>query len=658
MKEKPQIDPAAYLPLITQGISYPPQFYYPGYPQQSLQLPPIIKNIQINTDGPTANHQRVSVIHEDALPSRPFVPSSTTLGERLSIYQFIRSSIFNNSDGQDISLDGGKSSTSFEGSEHSLLSFVKFGELNPYNTYKLSPNPYMGLPDGFLIYRTCYPIRHQEQSGSTMCAKDSTAVNVRMYKLLEGSFLVNRLNPKLFSKYDEWRELAFYEYIREYIIRKKVCPHFSTLFGYFISEKCGIDFDQINMIKYNKTSPNEPAYIVKNSTTSNNVGPQETGVVSYAENPGVKSYVDDTLKALSALPTYDPTNKNNLTNKKIKYVNTENKIMEVNPNAYLGKALVMLTESPTYSLLAWATKTYQNKGTVKEMINRGVHTENEWMNVLFQIMVGLYVMQIHKMFIRNFSVDNNVMIKDLTLRGPITSYWKYRINEMDFYIPNLGYLIMIDSNYKDVMNEGPSLTFGKKTVMTNTNKVDGKFLNDDCTLTDEEINNNVFEMFKTAFDVNGFDREFEKAGGCKPPSEVMAILSEITSDASSDTDKSIKKYIVKYMKQYLNNRTGTYLKEVEIANIRREDTREFKKGQLVVYEDGFKSFKFVIFLELTSPENALILSKDEGGDFIEESVHVSSLMNYSRAEPIAQSYKQNEANLTEDDLLETYIIKE
>jgi len=165
-------------------------------------------------------------------------------------------------------------------------------------------------------------------------------------------------------------------------------------------------------------------------------------------------------------------------------------------------------------------------------------------------------------------------------------------------------------------------------------------------------------MFKRAFDVNLFDKEFEKSGGCKPPADILSIYSQISTDISSDTTKDIKKYIIKYMKQYLNNRVGTYLKETEVSNIRREDTRGFKKGQLVVYEDGYGSYKFVIYVTSTSPEKVTIISKDDSGEFVEHNdIHISSLLNYAKSEQIAQTFKQNEANMNEDDLLETYIIK-
>ena len=671
----------------------------PGYPQ--MLMPPIVKNIHITTDGPTADHQRLALIHEDVMPGKPFVPSSTTIGERLNIYQFVRSSIFSNADGNDISLDG----TQQVGGANSLLSFIKFGDLNPYNTYKLSPNIYRGMPEGYLIYRTCYPIR--ESNGSAQCAKDSTGVNVRIYKMLEGSFLVNRINPKLFVDFDEWREVAFYEHIRENVIKKKVCPHFPTLYGYFISEKCGIDFDAIarGMDSTKLVLEGEPLYVnVEDKRDCNNTfdmietlndGLQkltntqmanasktviDNGVLISVSSDGdiakkreIQYVMPDstTVSFNQGVVTPAQTHKvmawpktnvpSNGAGKTIQYVTSDNTIIEINPNAYTGKTLVLLTESPTYNLVGWATKTYQQSGNVREMINRGIHDENEWMNVLFQTMVGLYVMQINKIFINNFSLENNVLIKDLTVRGAITNFWKYKIDDMDFYLPNLGYLVLIDSNFRDLNNNTATQsesTFNKVPI-TNTSKLNGKFLGKNCKLSDVEISEKVFEMFANTFNPNVFDKEFDKLGGCKPPGEVMNLMSKISGQIASDKDRDIKKYIIEHMTKYLHNRTGTYLREAEALNIRKEDTREFKKGQVVVFEDGFGTYKFVIYIDTLPDGKAKILTKDDANDadIIENTVAITTLSNYSRAEPIAQNYKPNEANMNEDDLLETYVIK-
>ena len=60
------------------------------------------------------------------LPNTTTLGTMSTLGERKELYQFVRSSIFNNSDGENI-LSGRTTSKT-----PSLLKFIKFSDLNPF----------------------------------------------------------------------------------------------------------------------------------------------------------------------------------------------------------------------------------------------------------------------------------------------------------------------------------------------------------------------------------------------------------------------------------------------------------------------------------------------------------------------------------------------
>jgi hypothetical protein len=390
-KPKPPQKPfemSHFMPVYNPGIGMPPQFQY--------MMPPIIKNIQINTSGPTDNHQRLMMINEDVLPKKgEFIPSATTVEDRLNIYQFIRSSIFNNVDGKDMGLAGTDSK--------SLLSYIKFGELNPYNTYKYSLNPYKGLPYGFLIYRSCYPIRHSESGGSVICAKDSTAINVRIYRLTEGSYARLKTADATINyyNYDEWREVIFYEYIREFILKKKVCPHFLMLYGYFICEKSNIDFDYNYLIKKSETHDREQKYVLlpdnviapetfeemkarkereilqKQKDKHNAITHPPTIMQILSKKPLIPPPIEQFARNTRSRTIFEPETaedikdritrlKGNIASGKIKPLSKElweiekksKQVCKINPKAYLGKAVVLLTESPTYSLFAWASRTY------------------------------------------------------------------------------------------------------------------------------------------------------------------------------------------------------------------------------------------------------------------------------------------------------------
>ena len=111
------------------------------------------------------------------------------------------------------------------------------------------------------------------------------------------------------------------------------------------------------------------------------------------------------------------------------------------------------------------------------------------------------------------------------------------------------------------------------------------------------------------------------------------------------------------MNKFINNRIGTYLKESEISNIRRNAVRDFKKGDILVKEDSHDTYRFVLYISVDKGI-AQIITKDTSDniDYIQQSVDVNSLIGYVKTEPISQNYKPNEEILTEEGLLETYII--
>lgn len=622
---------STFYPMNTFNPYFPPQ--YSGFmPQYPMPMFPVVKNYHITTQNPTGQHTKISMIYEDVLPTKEISATYTTLEERLTLYGFIRSSILSNSDGHDMTLNMG------ENMSRSLLSYIKLDDLNPYNTYKYSNNPYKGMPDGFLIYRSCYPIRHNQSSGSAVCAKDSTGVNIRIYKLTEGSFVVGRETRNKFHEFNEWREIAFYEYIRNTITKRKICPNFVNLYGYVIAEKSGIKFDEIDRLRH--TIPK-----VQNETTLTEAERAERRDLM-AKHP--VNILHNQIIPNQIMPYAVPCDDDN----KIRYVNGENRIITANQQDYLGKALIALTESPTYNIFGWASKLHKRTGNVLEMISRGVHTEREWMSVIFQLMVALYVMQIHKIVINNFKLEENVFIKDIQLRGQVTNYWKYIIDGIEYYIPNEGHLVLIDSNYQDQTDQ-----FSSSFAQQNNYKLDGKFIGE-TKLTDQQIKEKTFEMFTQAISRNNFSRDFITTGGCLPPDSILELLSNMYNEVTGDTNKDIGKYLIKYMTKYMNNRIGSFLKEQEISNIRRDDLGNFKKGQLLVYEDGASEYyKFVLYLSTNNGISTILTKEDPmNNDIIEKQVSVTSLFNYSRTTPITQTFKSNETNMNEEDLLEIYVV--
>lgn len=645
-------------PAIVPGPYFPPQYNYqiPPYMVQTAtgySMPQqIIRSYNINIDGVTGDHTKLNLIYEDILPSRQFSGTAATISERLNVYNFIRAMIFEQGDGKNVGLDGK--------SCDSLLSHLKFMDLNPYNTYKLSNNPYKGLPVGFLIYRSCYPIRHDAAESTVVCARNSVGTNIRIYKMTEGSYLINQNATKL-TEYPEWREMTYYEFVREQIIKKKECPNFVLLYGYYISENSRIDFDKIASMRGIDVKP-EPKYITTATVTNQPGSIIQTEIVPasgyanyYANNYGALNqnlngnYAIPNLPKAIAMPCA-PGQVNQ------KFLQTGGSLtLNINPNAYTGKALVAITEAPNYNLFGWASRTYQVDGNIKRQINTGFHLDKVWYSVIFQIIIAMYCLQIHKIFFNEFTAEDNIYIKDISSHGPATRYWKYKIDGIDYFIPNYGYVVMIDSNYKDLPAVDCNNLLNKPELFK-PYKIYAKFM--DENIPDQEFDNKTFEAFTRAVDSNIYDQTFVDNGGCKPPPEVLFLLNQIKTYTCSDTDKQISKYPYMFMRRFMNNRIGSYLKETEVQNIRRDEQKDFVRGQLIVYEDGSSSYKFVMFINLANVGVATILSKNDptNEDIIEMQVPVTSLYGYSKMDPIVQNFKPNESLLNEEDLLETYVL--
>lgn len=648
------MDASTFMPIASGGPFFPPQWGYnyavPPYMMGNMpyNMPniPIVKNYTINTSGPTDDHIKLSMVYEDVLPNKEINATANTIAERISIYNYLRSTMFSNGDGTEKNLSAN--------GKNSILSQIKFMDLNPYSSYKFSNNPYQGLPDGFLIYRSCYPIRHDANTSSVSCARGSLGMNVRIYRMTDEEYNVNTTQGKKHTDYNTWREVYYYTYIREQIIKNKVSPNFVSMFGYYLVDKSNIDFGKVHKLNGNLKDPrlknlvyDNPRRLISSNNKNmvnrqylpqniNNMTNNKNNMTNKTDKKDINDFSNTFEQAKPTLDEIDPV--------------TGQKIVEriLNNNVYTGKVLVALTESPVYNLYNWASKTYVRQGNVKSMITSGYHHENVWYSILFQIMVALYVMQKHKISFNNFNPEENIFIKDLSLHENSTSYWKYIINGVEYYIPNFGYLVMIDTSFKDLDNN------------LDIKKIIGAPFVDDSTQNSQEmqnIENNIFNMFKKTFNSNIFGKDFQTAGGVKPSDIIINLINNINKKAMADTKKDIGLYFEEFMAKYVNNRAGTYLKENERNYVRRNESGDFVKGQIVVEQQGADTYKFVVYLGDIEGKQGFVkvLSRaNPNSEITVQEKNRTQLFGYSKSEPIIQNMKPNETSLSEEFLMETY----
>lgn len=573
----------------------------------------------------------VNTVYEDVLPSTQFSSTANTLGERNNIYQFVRSVFISQGDGEDIDIGG-------QGN-NSLMKYLKYMQLNPYAD-GVGCNLYRSLPSGMLIYRSCYPIRYDMKGNKVKCAKNSIGINIRIYRMTNEEYYIKQLPDSNYNNHNLWREIAYYEYLREEILKQNICPNFIMMFGYYISERCNIDFQRIELMK-GKLMRYQAPYVSSRSLKRDQYRPISIGGGKIddpesVQSGGVPMIYTPTLVQIRSVPSLE---------------------VQKNPKAFSGRALVSLTEAPTQNLFDWASKVYVHSGNINRMISTGFHKSEVWLSVLFQLLAALYTLQIHQIAFDNFSIEDNVYIKDVAYHDNITKYWKYKIDGVDYYVPNYGYLVMIDSNYKDLCS---TYTVG---LRNKRNKIYS------AAFKDVDIDKHTFAAFKNCFGNNIFSKEFTNEGGVPPPDDIKSILDSINSDITAKTSENIGDYIHSHMSKLLNNRTGTYLTEYEVPHIRKDDYTPFKKGQMVVQEIQHDTYRFVVFkdIKIKDPKTdmyggqmAIIFSREDPiknkSVITQNVVRLESLFNYSKFEPIKQEYKPNLVNLNEEELLETYTI--
>lgn len=568
----------------------------------------------IVTPSPTGNgHVEMNAIYEDIMPGRDGKMTSTTLGERLTTLDYIRQKLVKMYDGEDIGLSNDKSG--------SLYHHIKLLELNPYYYSQLYTNPYRGLPYGLLIYNACFPIKFSERSQSAICGPESVGLNVRLYALSYAEYYSYALRQPIKSEYDVWRELAFYEYIRENIIKPKKSPNFAILYTWFTCCNGQIDYFALK----------------RNSMTQTNAMTRE-----YQKILQLQRLYSNVLNESDVFRPLDNLGKI--------ITSVANKLPdEVDPSLqlYSGTTLILVTEAPHHNIYQWDSKIYEIDGAIRRMTSQGWHDKNVWLGIIFQIVHALYVMQVSGIYIKDMTLQDNIYIKDLQTYGTAKGYWKYVVGGITYYVPNYGYVVMVDSNYKDIIPSSINCDPCKRLYKIYTNGIVGKTYNMDS------LKKLTYKNYKNLINTNSFTKEFTKNDVNRPPVSIMNIISKMMLDNEED----LSKIMVKWFSSLLNNRIGTLLRvDTEVKNIREID-QSFSIGDMAVEVLNDNLYKWCMITQVSGPQVTFITKESSVDiDYVFRTVNYASLKQYSNSEIIEQLTSPDIIFSTEN-LLETYIIE-
>ncbi len=583
-----------------------------------INQPPVQKVYNISLQNQLAGNTSINRIYEDILPGNPYSLTAISLFERKQLIDFFRNSILQTTDGEEMTMSGGK---------NSFLSYIKILDINPYSVNK---NPYIDLPRNFILYRAGYPVRFDDKNKVIGLSKQSMGINIRMYMMTLGDLRCKTINNNInCDNFDLWREIKYYDWVRDNIVKKKVSPNFIAPILYKIDSESKINWSELEVIKTQSSPSQNIIELKKNQEKINNAH-------SIDKNMGLFQALIPLQFRRGQLPL--STNNNPVKPK------TEKEDLTVGS----GKTIVLLTEAPTSSFIKWSSTVYETFGAVKKMISTGHHTPDVWKSVIFQLVYAMAVLQEKGVYMKNFSIENNVFIKDIFTDPNAVGSWIYKVNNVEYYVPNFGYILMIDSKYADVDQDDLNKNKDKDSQVY---KIYGSLYGKNGELSVDLVKSLVYAQFKSIISPDNFSHNFRVKGGSIPDDSIIGLLKALVVDSSSNL---IRDLIPKYFGDFVHNRVGTLLLKSEKDNVFTYSRPNFLKGNMMVWEKRYNEFEWVIYIGdvVANPLKKQILTKS-GNKYEIIEVFVSSLLGYPENEKVLPESKQN-MKYDESHIYETY----
>jgi len=279
------------------------------------------------------------------------------------------------------------------------------------------------------------------------------------------------------------------------------------------------------------------------------------------------------------------------------------------------------------------------------------------------MLISFYIMCNYGFTITDIELRYNFYIKEVGIPKDSSQYWRYIINGIEYYIPNHGNLLLVDSNYRDLDNKENKYKIYSLNFEDDVNEKEK---------LDKKITEMVIDNALQCINFNNFTQDFKTAGGVPPSERVKKYLDLINMDLEN-LKKSVnlinfKKnlfmnefndIIRSKLKNFVHNRIGTPLRDPEIRYISKGDVRPFRKGELILYESKWLTYEIVLFMCFKdgSDNECKIISRNlENKELIEMEKPLDILYHYSVNETIRQDVKPGEPSLNLDYIIESYEI--
>ncbi len=617
--------PPTFIPLYGQDGEVANHLLpYSQVPNQ----PPVQKVYNVSLSNPLGNHTSINKIYEDVLIGEPYNFTALSLFERKQLIDYLRNNILNTVDGEEMNVTGGK---------NSLLSYIKILDVNPFTVKK---NPYIDLARNFLLYRAGYPVRFDDKNKLIGIGKPSMGLNIRMYMMSLGDLRCKTINKYInVDKFDLWREIKYYDWVRDEIVKKKVSPNFICPVLYKIDSESKIDWQKLEMLK-SKGSPNETIVELRENQQKINLRHQ------LEKSAGL-------FQSLIPLQFRNQLNLDNQSKKSSDTIKPENK-EDLTLNS--GKVLVLLTEAPTSNIIQWSSTIYESFGSVKKMVSTGYHTPEIWKSILFQLVYACAILQKKGISMEKFSLENNIYIKDIFSDPNAVGSWIYKVDNVEYYIPNYGYILVVDSKYADI--ETDSSLIKSSTSTHQKYKIYGSIYSENSIFDGINLKPIILTQFKSLIDPDNFSHNMKVKGGSIPDESILDLLRKMWNNTTLD---DIKDFIHEYFGEFVHNRVGTLVTKTEKDNINMMSRPNFTKGNLMVWQKRFQEYEWVVFVGdhiepsgNVNPMKKEILTK-VANDYVKLPVFTNTLYGYPENEKVLPESKQH-MKYDESHIYETYNI--
>lgn len=439
-----------------------------------------------------------------------------------------------------------------------LMRQLKYLSPHPVNYNILYTNPLQGLAKGLRIYRTCYPITTDRQN-KTMCVKNSLGIHIRFY------------NNEYFN------------------INKQ---HSNTNKNVIVSPENTNTKRELEWYRY-----------IRENVLLTNSCPHFVLMYAYYTCLNCSEQFNELDKSKIVRPMAAPFTMNMKPDKYVKITSSTN-----------NSCMVVLTEAPNMNILEWMTNERTYDFNKRQQSNHGYHHEEEWQSIYFQLIVAIYVLTKNDIYIEDFGYEN-IWIKQV----PDIGYWIYIIEGIKYYVPNCGFIVLIDTSFRDINRLQSNSDNQKKRIKSN------KLFEDDPTY---ELN----KMFTNIFNKEPFGRGLINASVRLPHKSILDMVSECHTDIQ-DRTFNIPNIINKEMSYYLHTKLGDQLDENLIGE-QFDDNADIREGDSVCYTDDHGNKKFGIYsggLNILTKNNKNIDVIQRNNADLEKVISDPPQLNYFKA---------------------------